>query len=344
LESSPDRGLVLANADGANTRKKRLPFGNEWKAPSVSLLVRMSISQQFVADRLGQLKTRFSHAGDFCFFTDVDNLPSIFGARSLLSRNRAAAAGLIRHDCASASVLSNTPPWVRDYVRLYFAPKTPMLYHVEGIKRRPDDWPECPMPVYLDFSPQILTLPNVKVSDGNMGSPATNCEDASEEFFANLPFDKIYHRGSTWLLNHREIILRRHAEVLIKAELSLDHLRRLVFRSEAEKALGLSQLPMPFTVPCDVDRSWFNANRPFLDTLTRTENRLSFHVANRWRGDTLVYVVPLLSGGVELKRSICSFPITWPPFESVDYSELDFPVAGNQKRRLYLNRHRVAEW
>jgi ssDNA thymidine ADP-ribosyltransferase, DarT len=304
----------------------------------------MPISQQFVADRLQQLKTRFSHAGDFCFFTDVDNLPSIFSAKYLLSRNIAAAAGLMQRDCASASVLSNTPSWVRDYVRLYFAPKTPMLYHVEGIKRRPDDWPECPIPVYLDFSPQILTLPDVKVSDGNMGSPATNCEDTSEEFFASLPFDKIYHRGSTWLLNHREIILRRHAEVLIKAELSLDHLHRLVFRSEAERTLGLALVPMALTFPCDVDRSWFNANRPFLDTLTPTENGFSFSVANRWRGDTLVYVAPLKSGGMEVKRSIFSFPITWTPFESVDPSELDFPVACDRKRRLYLNRHRVAEW
>lgn len=189
----------------------------------------------------------------------------------------------MRRDCASASVLSNTPPWVKDYVRLYFAPKTPMLYLVEGIKRQPDDWPECPIPVYLDFSPQILTLPNVKLSDGNMASPATNCEDASEEFFARLPFDKIYHRGSTWLLNHHEIMLRRHAEVLMKAELRLDHLRRLVFRSEAEKALGIALLPKLLTVPSDVDRSWFNAKRPFLDTLTQTENGHAFRVANQRR-------------------------------------------------------------
>lgn len=304
----------------------------------------MPISQQFVDEKIRELRIKFRYAENFCFFVDIDTLPSIFGAGALLSRNRTLEAGLMRRDCASASVLSNTPPWVRDYVRLYFAPKTPMLYDVEGIKRQPDNWPECPLPVYLDFNPQILTLPDVKVSDGNMGSPTTNCEDASEEFFASLPFDKIYHRGSTWLLNHREIILRRHAEVLIKGELSLVHLRRLVFRSEAEKALGLTLVPMPLKVPSDVDRSWFNANRPFLDSLTRTENGWSFHVANRWRGDMLIYVIPLQSGGMEVNRSICSFPTTWPPFESVDPSELDFPIPYKQKRTLYLNRHRVAEW
>jgi len=312
--------------------------------PCLGLLVRMSISQQFVADRLQQLKTRLTHAGDFCFFADLDTLPSIFGVGALLSRNKTLGAGLMRRDFASASVLGNTPSWVRDYVRLYFAPKTPTLYHVEGIKRRPDDWPECPIPAYLDFSSQILTLPDVKISDGNMGSPTTNCEDASEEFFSSLPFDKIYHRGSTWLLKHREIILRRHAEVLIKAELSLVHLRRLVFRSEAEKALGLALVPMLLMVPSDVDRSWFNASRPFLDSLTRTESGWSFHVANGGRGDTVIYVVPLPSGGTEVRRSICSFPTTWPPFESVDTSELGFPIAGHRKRTLYLNGHRVAEW
>ena len=148
----------------------------------------MPISQQFVADRLQQLKTRFSHAGEISASLQMSTICLRFSQQNICCpRNIAATAGLMQRDCASASVLSNTPSWVRDYVRLYFAPKTPMLYHVEGIKRRPDDWPECPIPVYLDFSPQILTLPDVKVSDGNMGSPATNSEDTSEEFFASLP-------------------------------------------------------------------------------------------------------------------------------------------------------------
>ena len=253
-------------------------------------------------------------------------------------------AGLVRNDCASASVLTNTPLWVRDYVRLYFAPRTPMLYQVEGIKRRPDNWPECPIPVYLAFSPDAVALPTARISDGNMGAAATKCEKASAEFFAALPFDKIYHRGSTWLLNTREIILRRHAEILIESELTLGLLQRLVFRSEAEKALGRSLLPASVNVACDVDRSWFNANRPFLDAFTRTEIGFTFRVANRWIGDTLIHVAPLETGCTRVTKSVYSFPRGWSAFEAIESSELDFPVPIDQTNRLYLLRHRVAEW
>jgi ssDNA thymidine ADP-ribosyltransferase, DarT len=305
----------------------------------------MAVSQQFVEGKFQELKFRFPHAGNFCFFTDVDNLPPIFGAGALFSRNKAVEAGLLKSDCASPSVLGNTQPWVRDYVRLYFAPKTPMLYHVEGIKRSPDDWPECPIPVYLVFDPQVLILPEVKISDGNIGAEATTCEDVSPEFVTQLPFANIYHRGSTWLLNNREIILRRHAEVLVKSELRLEYLRRLVFRSQAEKDLGLALLEASRLVPCEVDRSWFNANRrPFLDVFKRTENEWSFHVANRWRGDTLVRVVSDGVDGITVERSIYSFPLTWSAFEVVERSQLDFSIVNDGKNRLYLNRHRVAEW
>ena len=231
----------------------------------------MPVTKKYLRAKLAELKERYEHAGNFCFFTDTENLPSIFEADRLLCRSRAIKEGLLIRDCASPEVLSKTPSWVHDHVRLYYAPATPMLYQVEGIKRQPDNWPECPRPAYLVFDPMVLTLPHVQLSDGNMGSDYTNCQQACDDVFGSLPFAAIYHRGAIAKDPNAEAVLgfdpgvatvirKRHAEVLIPEELSLDHLRSLIFRSEAERDLAIDDIgAIPDHVDVRVDKSWFCA-------------------------------------------------------------------------------------
>src|SRR5690349_14241804 len=91
-----------------------------------------------IYEKLADLTQLYPHAGSFCFFTDTANLPTILREGCLFSRDEARRRGVIKLDCASAKVLVGTPAWVHKCVRLYFAPLTPMLYRVEGIKRTAD--------------------------------------------------------------------------------------------------------------------------------------------------------------------------------------------------------------
>lgn len=208
----------------------------------------LAISVEVVDAKLAELRSWYPHAGMFCHFTELANLRAILQAGSLLSRNAAIAAGCLMTDTASPSVNSRAPAWVHDFARLYFAPRTPMLYDVEGVKRPgfKTDSPQCPRPVYLMFRPSVLTIEGARISTGNMASDESRWQHATEEWLALLPYRGIFHRGSIYT-DYRDpegsayksrIIQQRHAEVLVPGRISLDHLDRIVFRTEAERTVA----------------------------------------------------------------------------------------------------------
>lgn len=298
----------------------------------------MPISSEYVTSKIAALKAKFPHAGDFCFFTDIKNLRSIFDEKLLYSRNLAIAKGVLKFDCASAQVLNGTPAWVKDYFRCYFAPRTPMLYRVEGIKQQQDSWPECPIPVYFALHPDILTLPGVLISDGNMGAYATTQQEPTEEFFNSLPFDDIFHRGSTWLNPRQKEIMRcRHAEVLVPQKLPIRYASKIVFRSNAERDLAERLSSLPAEAGVEVDPRWFNAGRTFLDridgnqlifTNSRTNDRVVTLTATESAPPKAREFVKVLSGWSAAKE----LPL--------DGLCLELPTPG--KTFVFLNGHRVA--
>jgi hypothetical protein len=314
------------------------------------------ITRKYLAAKLAALRAQHAHAGDFCFFTDIENLPAIFQAGQLLCRSSVLKQGLLRLDCASQDVLNKTPGWVHDHVRLYFAPGTPMLYQIEGIKRQPDKWPECPRPAYLVFDPAMLTLPGVKVSDGNMGSKYSDAQDGSDAFFDSLPFDDIFHRGVVQKDPNAEAIYgfdpraldkfrRRQAEVLVPQTLPLSHLVRMVFRSQAERDLALGDIGgAPRGVQIDVDRSWFFAQsrgRPHLDTFVAGPGG-TFSVANVADGDTVVQLRRPRSGSPSAHAT--TFRQTaWQKWKELDSGKLPVPLPRRGRVVFYLHGHRVAE-
>jgi hypothetical protein len=301
------------------------------------------INKTTVDHVLAQLRRRHGHAGHFCFFTDLDNLPSIVHGYRLLNRNECLARGLIRVDCASAAVLTAAPAWVHDCVRLYFAPLGPMLYRTEGIKRLGDEWPHCPRPVYLVFKPDVLLIRGARFSDGNMSSSYTDCpERPSDEYFASLPFDDIYGRGvlPSGIVAKGQVNRRRQAEVLIPTELSLGYLERMIFRSAAERALAYRDVSdLAAKVATEVDESWFYAStrgRPYLRTFGDSE----LDIANEADGDELVQVNVSAKGVVEAYR--CVFRNgTWTEWKLVRISRSTLPNPG--WARFFLNGWRVAE-
>jgi len=318
----------------------------------------MPLTSLYIAAKIATLRQQYPHAGDFCFFTDISNLPAIFSSGRLLPRSVVVANGALQHDCASSTVLDKTPPWVHERVRLYYAPATPMLYQIEGIKRSQDNWPECPQPAYLVFDPQILTINGAWVSNGNMGSNYSSAAEATDSYFDTLPFEGIYHRGP--LQKNQEAVAvhgfdpavkdatrKRQAEVLIPNELPLTWLRRMVFRSQAEQDFALTLIGYaPQGIPLEVNKDWFLAgtrHRPHLDTLTQKNGgNFTFQVANRMQGDRVV-IIRHAAGGQLRAFSMTAHLTGWNPWEEVPVGSLGFDLPAPGRQRLYLLGHVVAD-
>ncbi len=171
---------------------------------------------------------------DFLFhFTDISNAVKILESGKLVCRSRVN----IEKDIASQQVIEQTDEKWKDYVRLYFRPRTPTQYHNEGfrpISSLSSLKAHCPMPIFLVFDADtLLTADSTYFSDGNVAvSKPSVGNDAS--FFQTIPFEKVFHDGRLNDNEKRNIVYHRHAEVLIPNELGLDSLKWIVCRSEAE--------------------------------------------------------------------------------------------------------------
>lgn len=186
------------------------------------------------------LVSRYYWLGYLFHITDVENAAEILDLGQLLSRAELDRSGLRWVDAASSSVIRQTDEALTEFVRLYFRPKTPTAYHMEGIKpvhRLYTGGAHCPLPVYFVFAAgDVLSMSAARFSDGNIASSATNIFESADDF-AKLPFKDIYHdRG--WSLESEgrkgEIRNRRHAEVIYPNALGLESLKWIVCRSQAE--------------------------------------------------------------------------------------------------------------
>ena len=169
----------------------------------------------------------------------VENAAKILNSGRLLSRSAAERDNLIVKDSGSTQHVAQLSPSHRDYVRLYFRPRTPTQYANEGIRPtgRIQYGAHMPVPVYMLFSSSLLMCAGVSFSRGRLTSLAQN--GSSAKFLMNMKFADIYHDsgvGSWGGSNRRSSILNaRHSEVLIKDELSLDLVRHIVCRSAPER-------------------------------------------------------------------------------------------------------------
>ena len=234
-------------------------------------------------------------------FDHVQNAARILNSGHVLSRLKAIRKGVIIHDSAAQSYVRELDPNLLDYVRLYFRPLTPTQYRNEGIRPRHKIQHDAhmPVPVFLLFSSQILTLDDVHFSKGRLYREASI--GSSFEFFRGLDFAKIYHNtyvdplGSS-SSTRSEILNARHSEVLIKQELDLHYLKHIVCRSIPEKETLINLLE-PSTLDKWRDRirvapnhtRLFNKLGTFVEEceLDLTHIRLKFYDNVRsetWRG------------------------------------------------------------
>jgi hypothetical protein len=174
------------------------------------------------------------------------NATSILEEGALLSRHDASA--LAHDDVAPAEVIARRTDAHR-YARLYFRPRTPTQYQVEGIRKTQDCYlndPSNHVPILYMFmfsAESVLTLPGTQFSNGNMQSPNSTF-DGTNDFFNALPFDKIFHEGRFDPSEKDSILKARCAEVLADSPLLLkDHLKFVLCRSEAERHTLLDAYP-----------------------------------------------------------------------------------------------------
>lgn len=147
-------------------------------------------------------------------------------------------------DVAAGGVIDNRQE-AHGRVRLYFRPRNPTQFHVEGIRKDADCQygPNVHAPILVMFvldAKRVLTRHDVAFSDRNM--QRQNARSGSDEsFFKSIPFASVFHEGG--IGGDYSIIEHRCAEVLPISPLPLqDVLSGIWFRSEPERDTFLHKL------------------------------------------------------------------------------------------------------
>jgi hypothetical protein len=177
------------------------------------------------------------------FFAEMQNAVRILRGGKLVCRSEADMAV----DTGSKQVLEHTDRQWKNTVRLYFRPRTPTQYQVEGFRPRGQYGSlgtHMPVPVFFLFDAKdILTRKSTRFSDGNLGAAGSVVSDDAD-FFEAIPFRKVYHHSPLYSDGEkRNIVFHRCAEVIVPKELELDALRAIWCRSEAEYQTLRHSLP-----------------------------------------------------------------------------------------------------
>lgn len=214
-----------------------------------------------IKDHVEYLKDRYGFKGPL-HFTDFTNLESIFNSGFLAGREYCETNKINFLDAADREVIERTSLNVLKCTRFYYKEKTPTLYRNEGIKVS-NSRPHVPIPVYLLFDEELLYLDNTVFTDCNAGSTYCNFRK-SGDFFENMGWDVIFHRGPMYEGDDRMYITRkRNAELLSLNPVPINYLRKIIFRCEADRKravnlFGDSEL-------YKVDKTIFNNHNNYID-------------------------------------------------------------------------------
>lgn len=179
-------------------------------------------------------------------FTDIPNAVNILKRGELLSRAEAKASKQLVTNSASPEVISQTEEQWKDYVRLYFRPRTPTQFRSEGfrpIEQRELGGAHCPVPIYFLFdSAFVLCRQDTLFSEGNLAAGEAQAVGDAKNF-KRIPFEKVYHDTRFAPQERGTIVFHRNAEVIVPKRLDLDSLRFILCRSQAEYNTFLYLLP-----------------------------------------------------------------------------------------------------
>lgn len=132
-----------------------------------------------------------------------------------------------------------------NFGRLYFRPRTPTQWHIEGIRKVGEcsygDQTHSPILVMMIFDAyNVLMRPGVHFCDRNTQLASAVLGD-DEAYFRTIPFQKVFHEGH--LDGDRSIIEHRCAEVLAVSPMRLSETMQWIYcRTDAERATLLHML------------------------------------------------------------------------------------------------------
>jgi ssDNA thymidine ADP-ribosyltransferase, DarT len=178
----------------------------------------------------------------------LENAVKILLDGQLLSRND---AGNQIHDDIAPPTLISRSTYSHQFSRLYFRPKNPTQYHVEGIRQKTDTFltneptVHAPVLIMLVFrASSVLALEDTFFSNGNMQATNQVQYGDTEEFFQKIPFYEVFHDGALDPSERKRMTFSKCAEVLAKSPLNLaSHLAFVLCRSEAERKTLLHCVP-----------------------------------------------------------------------------------------------------
>jgi hypothetical protein len=286
----------------------------------------MALSDRFVRDHIARWERdlaspyyphRRGWPSRLFHHSPLENAVEILRSGFLRSRND--PANQRPRDVAAPSVI-DTRLDAHAYVRLYFRPKTPTQYNIEGIRKKG----ECPYgeathaPILVMFvfdTHTVLTQAGVFVSDQNM-QVASAVAAESEEHFENIPFEKVYHEGA-----YSDLSIKSHrcAEVLIPSPLDLNRcLKEIWFRSEPERDTLLNKLGSireHWSKHCQVSDALkvFEKRYTFVEEIGLTEAGVLFSLNHRrdrigieiridvWAQPSGIHVLTFYNGAHEAK-------------------------------------------
>ena len=220
-------------------------------------------------------------------FTNIQNAVSVLREDALLSRNEAQSRRLMATDNASPEIIGNTADEWKDYVRLYFRPRTPTQYRNEGFKPSQQRYhtAHCPVPIYFIFdSKSVLSRPDARFTDGTLAANSTPKILSKAADLEQIPFESVYHNSALSEAEKRNIVFHRQAEVIVPHRLALGALRYIVCRSQAEQETFLHLLPQNARmrwrnrIRIDSDRTpVFFKRWAYVESANLSSSRLTFH-------------------------------------------------------------------
>ena len=227
-------------------------------------------------------KLMFEHGFDgLHHYTDFENFIKIYKQHILYCREEASSLGFV--DGANRQVIENTLPYIKKHVRFYFKEDTPTLYDNEGIKRNCGSTAHMPIPVLLMFSEKIISLEDAKISNGCCASSKSMITDSVDTAML-FDWHEIFKRGEYGLsrsdpsfeIKKKLITNYRNAECLYPNKISLDYLKKIVFRCKADLKRAVETLGND-SLFC-VDKNKFDSTGHCNDG---PRNHLSDYIINR---------------------------------------------------------------
>ena len=188
------------------------------------------------------LKETYNFQG-FVHTTSFENFINIMKSGYLYSRNYIHENNIKTSEIALDGAIDITSNEIKNYVRLYWRVKTPTNYRNEGIKPKSaltDIFrAHSPNPVILMFDENIALNENARFTPKN----ACKCSNLFEHTFYEedikypfkYSFKNIFHDGPIMEDEEKQkIIDARQAELLYPERLSINKIKKIIFRSEAD--------------------------------------------------------------------------------------------------------------